>query len=64
MKEYLCIERNGAESPEEVYVQFEEQSDFLSQDCCGGGIRVEDIARMLAEGWITMDEDKIRLWIN
>lgn len=64
MKEYLCIERNGAESPEEVYVQFEEQSDFLSPDCCGGGIGLEDIARMLAEGWISLDEDKIRVWIN
>ena len=64
MKEYLCIERNGAESPEEVYVQFEEQSDFLSTDCCGGGISLDDIARMLAEGWISLDEDKIRVWIN
>lgn len=64
MKEYLCIERNGAESPEEVYVQFEEQSDFLSPDCCGGGIGLDDIARMLAEGWISLDEDKIRVWIN
>lgn len=64
MKEYFNIERNGASSPEELYVQFEEQSDFLAPDCCGGGIGVADIADMLAQGWITLDGDKIRVWIN
>lgn len=63
-KEYFSIERNGASSPEELYLQLEEQSDFLAPDCCGGGIGVEDIARMLDEGWITLDGDKIRVWIN
>ena len=64
MKEYLCIERNGAKRPEEVYAQFEQQSDFLAPDCCGGGVSVEDIADMLANGYITLDGDKIRLWVN
>ena len=64
MKEYFSIERNGASSPEELYTQFEEQSDFLATDCCGGGISVDDIARMLEEGWISLDGDKIRVWIN
>ena len=64
MKEYFSIERKGATSPEELYIQFEEQSDFLAPDCCGGGITVDDIARMLSEGWISLDEDKIRFWIN
>ena len=63
-KEYLSIARNGAGSPEEIYIQFEEQSDFLAPDCCGGGIGVADIARMLDEGWITLDGDKITVWIN
>ena len=62
-KEYLSIARNGAGSPEEIYIQFEEQSDFLAPDCCGGGIGVADIARMLDEGWITLDENKIMVWI-
>lgn len=62
-KEYLSIARNGAGSPEEIYIQFEEQSDFLAPDCCGGGIGVADIARMLDEGWITLDENKIIVWI-
>ena len=64
MKEYFSIERNGASSPEEIYIQFEEQSDFLNPDCCGGGIGVEDIAQMLVDGWITLEEDRIRVWIN
>ncbi len=64
MKEYLSIERNGASSPEELYAQFEAQSDFLETDCCGGGIGLEDIERMLAENWITLDEDKIKIWIS
>ena len=63
-KEYLSIERNGARSPEEVYTQFDQQSDFLRPDCCGGGIGVEDIALMLAQGWITLDGDKIIVWVN
>ena len=63
-KEYFSIECNGATSPEEIYVQFEEQSDFLRPDCCGGGIGVEDIAQMLAEGWITLDGEKITVWVN
>ena len=63
-KKYFSIERNGASLPEDLYIQFDEQSDFLSPDCCGGGIGVEDIERMLNEGWITLDKDKITVWIN
>ena len=63
-KEYFSIARNGAVSPEEIYIQFEEQSDFLAPDCCGGGIGVADIADMLAQGWISLDGDKITVWIN
>jgi len=64
MKEYFSIRRNGASSPEELYAQFEAQSDFLETDCCGGGIGLEDIASMLSEGYITLDGDKITVWIN
>ena len=64
MKEYFSIDRNGANSPEEVYVQFGEQTDLLEPDCCGGGIGPEDVARMLAEGWVTLDNDRITVWIN
>ena len=64
MKEYFSIERNGATLPEEIYAQFEEQSDFLESDCCGGGIGLDDIRRMLMENWITLDEEKITVWEN
>ncbi len=64
MKEYFSIRRNGASSLEELYAQFEAQSDFLDTDCCGGGIGLEDIERMLSEGWITLDGDKITVWTN
>ena len=62
-KKYFSIERNGALSPEEIYTQLEEQSDFLRPDCCGGGISVEDISAMLAQGWISLDGDKITVWM-
>lgn len=64
MKEYFSIERNGANRPEEVYSQLEQQSDFLAPDCCGGGIGLEDVKRMLAEGWITLEGDKITVWVT
>ena len=63
-KEYFSIERNGANSPAEIYAEFESQSDFLSPDCCGGGISVDDICRMIEEKWITLDDDKITVWVN
>lgn len=63
-KEYLVIERNGAISPQEVYTQLEEQSDFLAPDCCGGGVSLEDVARMMAEEYIVLDNKTIRLRIK
>ena len=63
-KEYLSIDRNGANSPEEVYTEFENQSDFLAPDCCGGGISLDDIRQMMDEKWITLEDDKISVWVN
>lgn len=63
-KEYLVIERNGAISPQEVYTQLEEQSDFLAPDCCCGGVSLEDVARMMAEEYIVLDDKTIRLRIK
>ena len=64
MKEYFRIERMGAISPEDVYHQLEEQSDFLAPDCCGGGVSLEDVRRMMAENWITLEGDEIIVWVH
>jgi len=64
MREYFSIRRNGAVSPEEIYAQFETQSDFLESDCCGGAIGLDDIHRMLLENWITLDEEKITVRVS
>ena len=61
-KEYFSIDRNSANSPEEVYFELDNQTDFLAPDCCGGGIGIDDVKQMMAERWITLSEDKITVW--
>ena len=63
-KLYFSIDRNGACSPAEVYAELENQTDFLSPDCCGGGIGLEDVQRMMEESYITLDADKINVWVT
>ena len=63
-KEYFSIARNGALSAAEVYTQLEEQTDFLAPDCCGGGISLDDVESMLSDGYITLEGEKITVWIN
>ena len=64
MKEYFRIERMGALSPEDVYRQLEEQTDFLAPDCCGGGVSLEDVRKMMEENWITLEGDNIIVWVH
>ena len=64
MKEYFRIERNAALSPEDVYTQLGEQTDFLAPDCCGGGIGLDDVRKMMEENWITLEGDEIIVWVH
>ena len=61
-KLYFTIRRNGADCPQQVYDQLEEQTDFLRPDCCGGGISLDDVKNMMADGYITLEDDQISVW--